>query len=80
MPKERKYRELRELKGKLRAEGKSYKDVAEEVGMEVATLSNKINGHAEFKLNEIEKLVAILNIKQENIAKYFFPDMLRKAN
>ena len=80
MTRTRKHSELNTLKGKIRAEKTNYEKVSMKMGMETATLCNKINGYATFNIAEVEKLVKILNIDVENINYYFFPDMLRNVN
>lgn len=70
---------LTELKGKIRSEGTSYKELAKELGVSITTLSDKINGSSkrEFKISEISKLCRILNIESAEIQKYFFKTKLR---
>ena len=80
MARVRKHTELNTLKGKIRAEKTNYEKVSKKMGIETATLSNKINGYTAFNVSEVEKMVEILNIDVKNINYYFFPDMLRNAN
>ena len=80
MKKQKKHTELSVLKGKIRAEKTNYEKVSKKMGIETATLSNKINGYTTFNITEVEKLVAILNIDMDDINYYFFPDILRNAN
>lgn len=42
------------FKGWLRSNGLTYKDIAELLGLSVATVSSKINGHSDFLLSEIQ--------------------------
>lgn len=79
MPKKRKYPVLLAIKGKIREEGTTYKKVAKEMGIETTTLNNKINGYTEFTTSEIHRLVDILNIPEDMIIKYFFPEMFRNS-
>lgn len=76
MPEQRKYMAL---KGRIRELGTNYQEVADEMGIKISTLSNKLNGHFPFRIDEVEKLAEILNIKEDDIVRYFFPDMFRNA-
>lgn len=46
--------------------------IAEQLGISRYSLSNKIDDITEFKKSEIAMLCKILNISNEEIAKYFF--------
>lgn len=69
----KKYPELNELKGKLRAEKYTYRKLAEAIGMEVSTLNNKINGYSSFNTVEMDAIATIITIKPDEFVKYFFP-------
>lgn len=80
MPKNRKHPELLALKGRIREEKTSYEEIAKKVGMDKSTFSNKINGYSAFTTDEVHAIVDLLNIRQDNIVRYFFPDMLRNES
>lgn len=44
------------FKGWLRTNGMTYRDLAELLGLSVATVSAKINGKSDFLLSEIESI------------------------
>lgn len=68
---------LMALKGKIREEGTSIRKLAPVVGIAPATLCLKINSHYDFTCGEISKICERLDIKANDIPKYFFPSMLR---
>lgn len=59
------------LKGLLVAKGKKIKEVAEEMNISRDALSKKLNGHTPYNLKDIKKLIQILDIPEEEVAKYF---------
>jgi Helix-turn-helix. len=67
-----------ELKGKIREKGMTYRSLAPKLGMSYNTLSDKLNGHFAFDTDEISRIVAELNIKPNEIVRYFFPHMMEK--
>lgn len=71
------HNELNELKGKIRAEGYSYRTLSPLVQMAPATLCLKTNGKADFTATEICRLCETLNIEASEISKIFFPQMFR---
>lgn len=77
MPREKKHPELLALKGKIREENTTYLELAKKIGMDPSTFSNKINGYTAFTTDEVHLIVEKLNINEENIIRYFFPEMLR---
>lgn len=58
------------LKAKIVESGKTYKEIAYDLGVCEISLRNKINNKAVFKVTEIVELCRILNI--EDIVGYFF--------
>jgi hypothetical protein len=73
------YMELAELKGKIR--GSRYKTLetfSSEIPMTTATLSLKLNGKSSFTTPEICKMSKLLDIKEEEMLRYFFPSMFPK--
>lgn len=71
--KKRKHPELNALKGKIREMGKSYRVLAEEIGIGLNTLSDKINGYQSFSADEMEQIAIALEINPRDIAHYFLP-------
>lgn len=64
-------RELLELKGKIRENKTSYRELAKKIGMSTNTLSNKINGYSAFDIVEASQIADVLGIPPDKIA-YFF--------
>ena len=71
--KKRKYAELNGLKGRIREKGTSYRRLAEELGIGVNTLSDKINGFYPFNVSEAEALAALLDIAPGDVVCFFMP-------
>lgn len=79
MLKKPRYPVLVELKGKIREKGMTYRSLAPKIGMSYNTLSDKLNGHYAFDIEEINRIVVELDIKPNEIVRYFFPHMLRNV-
>lgn len=77
--KKRNYEILNALKGKIREENKNYRSLSKETGISVNALNNKLNGYSVFDMKEVSVMVEKLNIKPNEIIRYFFPQMLRNA-
>ena len=77
--KKRNYEILNALKGKIREENKNYRSLSKETGISVNALNNKLNGYSVFDMREVSVMVEKLNIKPNEIIKYFFPQILRNA-
>lgn len=73
------YPVLVELKGKIREKGMTYRSLAPKIGMSYNTLSDKLNGHYAFDIEEINRIVVELDIKPNEVVRYFFPHMLRNV-
>lgn len=78
--KKRNYDVLNALKGKIREENESYRSLSKKTGISVNALNNKINGYSIFDMEEVSLMVEHLKINPNEIAKYFFPQMLRNAS
>jgi len=75
MPKKRrKYPELNALKGRIRERKTSYRKLAEEVGIAVNTLSDKINGFYAMSCPEMERIAEALEIEPKDVAEFFLPE------
>ena len=72
---------LEELKAVLRFRGISYRTIAEEIGINISTFSDKMNNTngREFTQSEIAGISTYLKLTPEDAFKYFFPDYLRNA-
>lgn len=77
--KNRKYEILNSLKGKIKEECLSYREVSTKSGISLTAFNNKINGYSVFDTDEVSALVEILNIEPNDIIKYFFPQILRNV-
>jgi lambda repressor-like predicted transcriptional regulator len=75
----RKYEVLNTLKGKIREENENYRSLSKKTGISVNALNNKLNGYSVFDMREVSIIVDKLNIKPNEIIKYFFSQMLRNA-
>lgn len=51
--------------------GKKIKDIAKQMNISRDALSKKLSGKTPFNLKDIKKLMEILEIPEEDIAKYF---------
>lgn len=71
--KKRRYAELRALKGRIREMGTSYRKLAEEMGMSVHSLSDKINGFSAFSVSEAEQICELLDIAPSDVVRFFMP-------
>ena len=70
--KERKYRELVELKGLIRQKKMTYQGLADLMGISLSALCDKINGFSIFLLTEVAQIAKILEISIDKIVFYFF--------
>lgn len=60
------------LKQRIHESGYRLSWIAEQLGISRYSLTNKMNDVTEFKKSEIADLCRLLNISNEDIAKYFF--------
>lgn len=60
------------IKARMVELGISQNDAAEAIGIKQPTFSQKCNGVRDFKTSEVQKLVELLKIDSEDVAKYFF--------
>lgn len=75
--KRKKYVELSHLKGLIRQKSTSYREISEQLCISVHSFSDKINGYYCFDAEEIENISKLLGITADEVAKYFFPSMLK---
>lgn len=72
------YPALDKLKGRMKENRVTYRQLAEDACMSLSTLCFKINGQRAFATDEIEQICKILRIPTEEIAEYFLPRLLTK--
>ncbi len=65
------------LKARMVELGIRQTDLADNCKMDRSTLNRKINGKREFTLDEIQRLIAALDLSLEGAARIFFPNSLR---
>lgn len=67
------------LLGKIRECGKTQAELAEDIGINKATLSCKLNGRNSFTAAEMIAICKELNIPEIEISDYFFAEQVQKA-
>lgn len=58
----------------------SYQQVCDKTGMCIHTFSNKMNGYSALNTDAVADLCAALHISDDEIMKFFLPNMLRNAS
>lgn len=71
--------ELSALKGRLKEEGITYRELSKDIELSLNALNSKINGYTPFTLSEAAKIIERLDIHHDDVVKYFFPSMLQNA-
>lgn len=66
------------LKGKIKEVLGTQGKLAENMGLDETTISNKLNNNTYFTQKEIIKISSILSIKFEEIPMYFFEEKVRE--
>lgn len=66
------------LKGKIKEVLGTQSKLAEEIGLDETTISNKLNSNTYFTQREILKICSILNISRDKIPEYFFKEKVRE--
>jgi DNA-binding Xre family transcriptional regulator len=61
-----------ELKAAIIRKGMNMGLLAKKIGITVGSLSNKTNGHKEFRASEIERIADVLDLNYEDIGNIFF--------
>mgnify|MGYP004519624351 FL=1 len=64
------------LRGRIRERLGTENKFCDLMPMNRATLSNKLNNQNEFNQTEIMTAIKVLDIRKEEIGKYFFTEML----
>lgn len=62
------------LKETINKTGRTLTFVAQELGIERASLYNKLEGKTEFKISEIRKITDLLNLSTDERDSIFFAD------
>ncbi|MBE6555771.1 MAG: DUF739 family protein [Ruminococcaceae bacterium] len=60
------------LKGRIAEKGHTLTSFSGAVGISRPCLRKRINGFADFKVSEIERICTVLNIAKAEIGDYFF--------
>lgn len=63
-----------QIRKKIKQEYGTIQAFAEAFGKTPTTVSKKLNGNLEWKVNEIEKACELLHIPAEQVGEYFFCD------
>ncbi len=66
------------LKGKIKEKLGTQGRLAEKLGIDETTISNKLNNNTYFTQKEIIRVSSILDIKIEEIPVYFFEEKVRE--
>ena len=60
------------LLGAIRERGLTQDELAEAVGISGATLREKLKNRRQFKADEIQNIMSVLNLPMDNVVSYFF--------
>lgn len=60
------------LRYRMRAAGKSYKDIAADLGVSVRTIASKFNGKSDWTLTELKAVAVSCEIPAEDFQRIFF--------
>lgn len=63
--------------GRMAELGYTQEKLAKEMNISQVSLSNKLNGKANFTWEELTLLIKILNIKDNEISDFLFADIIR---
>ena len=66
--------EFNKLRGRIREKFATEQNFAKVLNMNRACLSSRLNRRTHWKLNEIQRIVKLLDIKPEEIPSYFFSE------
>lgn len=66
------------LKGRIKEILGTQSKLAEELGLDETTISNKLNSNTYFTQKEILKICSVLNITRGEIPEYFFKEKVRQ--
>ena len=71
---------FRKLRGAIAAAGTTCREISEELGINPATLSAKMNGKQPFTLWEAYQILSMLDLPESEINTYFPPDGRYREN
>lgn len=60
------------LKGKIVENGYTLSSFSDAIPLSRMSLRRKLNGEADFRVSEIEKICSLLGIERSEISNYFF--------
>ena len=60
------------LKGKIVENGYTLSSFSDAISLSRMSLRRKLNGEADFRVSEIEKICLLLGIERSEISNYFF--------
>lgn len=69
----------RKLLGRLREKGLTQAQLSDELGLNPATISAKLNCHSDFSAREISEICRVLDIQPEDIGSFFFAQSAKKT-
>ena len=61
-----------ELRAAVARKGLTMGELAEKIGIGIASMSNKANGRMDFRASEIERIAEVLNLNYKDIGIIFF--------
>lgn len=65
------------LRGKIIASGFKINDIAAQMGMNASTFYRKLQaGASGFSIDDVQKLIALLNLSRDEITEIFFADVV----
>ena len=64
--------DYKKLRGRIVEIFNTQQEFARQLGCSEHTLSNKLNGNVEWRQSEILRAIALLQLKTQDIIKYFF--------
>jgi len=70
--KNKKFEEMKELKGLIRKKNITYRQLAQMMNISLDAVNNKLNGYTALNLSEAEKIINILGINGKDVNRYFF--------
>lgn len=62
----------RELKAEIFRNGLTVKELSSKMGLSKSALYNKINNKIKFNIEDVEKIIELLNLTEEQVVKIFF--------
>lgn len=63
-----------ELRAAMIRKGFTYSELGDAIGLSTTSINNKLNGHRQFKAQEISAIAAALDLTADETFKIFFED------